>query len=85
MQNSKGYMIVVLQFHFDQVLVEIFNSEVKVPLTVSATVQLGMGCVIILSAVPVYFLCIYWRDKPTLFKQGTSNITVLSYFIFHYY
>ena len=39
MQNSKGYTIVVLQLHFDQVLVEIFNSEVKVPLTVSATVH----------------------------------------------
>ena len=33
-----------------------------------------MGCVIILSAVPVYFLCVYWRDKPRLFRRATSKL-----------
>ena len=36
----------------------------------------GMGCVIILSAVPVYFLCVYWRDKPKLFRRATNSVTV---------
>ena len=33
-----------------------------------------MGCVIILSAVPVYFLCVYWRNKPRLFRLWTSEL-----------
>jgi len=38
--------------------------------------ETGMGCVIILSAVPVYFLCVYWRNKPRFFKRGTNTVTV---------
>ena len=34
--------------------------------------ETGMGCVIILTAVPVYFVFIYWKNKPTCIKKGLS-------------
>lgn len=35
--------------------------------------ETGMGCVIILTAVPVYFVFIYWKNKPTCIKKGLSR------------
>lgn len=38
--------------------------------------ETGMGCVIILTAVPVYFLLIHWKNKPSCVKKGLNSITV---------
>ena len=35
--------------------------------------ETGMGCVIILTAVPVYFIFIKWKTKPTFVKRGLSK------------
>ncbi|GBM01243.1 hypothetical protein AVEN_170303-1, partial [Araneus ventricosus] len=33
------------------------------------------GCLIILTGVPVYFLFIYWENKPACVKSGIDSFT----------
>lgn len=35
----------------------------------------GMGCIIILTGVPVYFLFIGWKNKPMVIQNAVSDIT----------
>lgn len=36
----------------------------------------GMGCLIIASGVPVYFLFIYWQNKPLFIRKILSSATI---------
>jgi len=38
--------------------------------------ETGMGCVIILTAVPVYFLFVYWKNKPRIIRKLLNSITI---------
>ena len=37
--------------------------------------ETGMGCAMILTALPVYFIFIHWKQKPTLIKKLLSKIS----------
>ena len=39
--------------------------------------ETGMGCVMILTALPVYFIFIHWKQKPALIKNILSKIFLL--------
>ncbi|KAH1009775.1 hypothetical protein HUJ04_002083 [Dendroctonus ponderosae] len=44
---------------------------------IASPYETGMGVLMILSSVPVYFLCIAWTNKPVWFQSGLCFITVL--------
>ncbi|XP_018318418.1 large neutral amino acids transporter small subunit 1 isoform X2 [Agrilus planipennis] len=43
---------------------------------IASPVETGIGILMILTAVPVYALCIMWTDKPVWFVKGTTEITM---------
>lgn len=55
-------------------------------------VQTGIGCLMIASSIPVYFVLIAWRNKPKTFQRGMGEYwiadtivlyPVLSLIVFH--
>jgi len=38
--------------------------------------ETGMGCLIILTAIPVYFLFVRWKNKPLMIKSTINSITI---------
>ncbi|GLV34181.1 uncharacterized protein CBL_00111 [Carabus blaptoides fortunei] len=42
---------------------------------IASPVETGIGCLMILTSVPVYFLCISWTSKPDCFRKGTTSVT----------
>ena len=36
--------------------------------------ETGMGCVMMITALPVYFIFIQWKQKPALIKNSLSEI-----------
>jgi solute carrier family 7 L-type amino acid transporter-like protein len=45
-----------------------------VPMAASP-VETGIGTVIILTGVPVYFIFVYWKNKPAFFKNMLASVT----------
>ncbi|XP_060824788.1 large neutral amino acids transporter small subunit 1 isoform X4 [Bombus pascuorum] len=41
----------------------------------ASPVETGYGCLMILSSIPVYFLFVAWKNKPTLFQKGVVSVT----------
>jgi len=39
-------------------------------------VETVIGFAMILTAVPVYFVCIYWKSKPRWFSSSLENSTI---------
>ena len=42
---------------------------------VARALETGMGCVMILTALPIYLIFIHWKQKPTLIKKLLSKIS----------
>jgi hypothetical protein len=38
-------------------------------------IEVGMGLLITASGIPVYLVCIYWRNKPHWFNTYLAGIT----------
>ncbi|KAK9881739.1 hypothetical protein WA026_017261 [Henosepilachna vigintioctopunctata] len=55
------------------ILATIFITAVPM---VASPVETGIGILMILSSVPVYFVCCYWKNKPRCFLKLVNNITV---------
>lgn len=36
----------------------------------------GMGCLIIASGIPVYFVFIYWKNKPRIIRKVLASVTI---------
>lgn len=45
-----------------------------VPMAVTP-VETGIGILMILSSIPVYVICIMWKEKPKWFVRFTANTT----------
>lgn len=39
--------------------------------------ETGIGVLMILSSIPVYYLFIYWTNKPQWFNKTINNVTIL--------
>ena len=37
-------------------------------------IEVGMGCLITASGIPVYFVGVYWKNKPEWFKQAVGEL-----------
>jgi len=44
---------------------------------VASPVETGIGTAIILTGVPVYFIFVYWKNKPAFFKNMLGVVTIL--------
>jgi len=44
---------------------------------VASPVETGIGTAIILTGVPVYFIFVYWKNKPAFFKKMLGVVTIL--------
>lgn len=42
----------------------------------ASPVESGLGILVILSGVPVYFVCIVWKNKPKSFNNLIDNLTI---------
>ncbi|XP_050535992.1 large neutral amino acids transporter small subunit 2 [Daktulosphaira vitifoliae] len=42
---------------------------------IESPVETGYGCLMILSSVPVYFVFIYWKNKPIIFQKLVGCVT----------
>lgn len=42
---------------------------------IASPVETGKGILMILSSIPVYYVCIYWTNKPQCFVKVTTSIT----------
>ncbi|XP_023214478.1 large neutral amino acids transporter small subunit 1-like [Centruroides sculpturatus] len=40
--------------------------------------ETGIGIAITVSGIPVYFLTIYWKDKPKMYKKVIAWITLIT-------
>lgn len=45
---------------------------------VASPVETGIGCLMILSSVPVYFVLIAWRNKPKAFQRTMGEFSKCS-------
>ena len=45
---------------------------------VAKPLETGLGCLIILTAVPVYFIFLYWENKPPAIRKFLSKNIMLS-------
>ena len=45
---------------------------------VAKPLETGLGCLIILTAVPVYFSFLYWENKPPAIRKFLSKNIMLS-------
>jgi len=43
---------------------------------VASPVETGIGTAIILTGVPVYFIFVYWKNKPAFFKNMLASLTL---------
>ncbi|XP_022917948.1 large neutral amino acids transporter small subunit 1 [Onthophagus taurus] len=43
---------------------------------IASPVETGIGLLMILSSIPVYFVFILWKDKPQWFAKGTYGVTI---------
>ncbi len=37
-------------------------------------IEVGMGLLITASGIPVYFVAVYWKNKPEWFNSGVGKI-----------
>ncbi|KAF6209157.1 hypothetical protein GE061_014901 [Apolygus lucorum] len=44
---------------------------------VATPVETGIGCLMILTSIPVYGVFIAWKNKPKIFVNGVGKVTVL--------
>jgi len=44
----------------------------------ASPVETGIGCAIIATGVPVYFIFVYWNSKPAFIKRILGNVTSVS-------
>jgi glucose-6-phosphate dehydrogenase assembly protein OpcA len=42
---------------------------------VASPVETGIGIAIILTGVPVYFIFVYWKNKPQFIKSALDSFT----------
>ncbi|XP_055926634.1 large neutral amino acids transporter small subunit 2-like [Argiope bruennichi] len=63
-----------LFFPIIYILATIFITVVPM---IAEPVETGFGCLIIFTGVPVYFLFIYWENKPACVKSGINSFTRL--------
>lgn len=45
-------------------------------------IEVGMGCLITVSGIPVYLICIAWKNKPIWFQNLVTNFTHLTQKLF---
>ncbi|KAL1137673.1 hypothetical protein AAG570_009369 [Ranatra chinensis] len=61
-----------LIFPFFYILATIFVTVVPM---IASPVETGIGCLMILTSIPVYLLFISWKKKPKFFVNGVSDVT----------
>lgn len=42
----------------------------------SSPVDCGIGLAIMMAGVPVYYVCIWWKNKPAWFDSGMDTVTI---------
>lgn len=62
-----------LFFPIVYILASIFVTIVPM---IASPVETGYGCLMIATAVPVYFLFIYWRRKPEVIQKAIGAVTI---------
>lgn len=62
-----------LIFPFLYILATIFVTVVPM---IASPVETGIGCLMILSSVPVYLVFIKWKNKPKFFTNAVGNVTI---------
>jgi solute carrier family 7 L-type amino acid transporter-like protein len=44
---------------------------------IASPIETGIGIAIILTGVPVYFIFVYWKNKPQFIQSLLANMTIV--------